>query len=262
MSLEDVIGVPIKEQISSILNLNKSPRDLEVITQVNSGTLNNIKRGKDNKKSDSITRMNVENAEKFSMAYSRLVSDGVIRGQNKPSGLRISEKVKYILRTKMSSKELSKLLKVTKQTVSVHRESSNICKISLKKALAYEKLFNDLCRKEKMNLITEKYYTADQKSAIDYSDISQKIYESLRMFRCGCYLVFDEYDFYKNYILKEKIENHLKNRDSDFKIIKEDLEIDNDYDLKFIFNVLIDYGDKCNYKIALRLVKMPKNLMD
>lgn len=262
MSLEDVIGVPIKEQISSILNLNKSPRELEVITQVNAGTLNNIIKNKDDEKNNSITRMNVENAEKFSMAYSRLVSDGVIGNLNNSNGLRISEKVKYILRSKIDSNELAKILKITRQTVNFHRESSNICGIQLRKALSYEKLFNDLCRNKKINLITERQCMVVQKKSTDYSGIFQKVYESLRMYRYGRYLVFDEYDFYKNHVLKEKIENHLKNKDIDFKIIKEDLEIDNDYDLKFIFNVLIDYGDKCNYKIYLRLVKTPKKLTD
>lgn len=262
MSLEDVIGVPIKEQISAILNLNKSPRELEAITQVNAGTLNNIIKNKDDEKNNSITRMNVENAEKFSMAYSRLVSDGVIGNINNSNGLRISEKVKYILRLNIDSNELSKILNITRQTVNIHRQSSNICGILLRKALAYEKLFNDLCINKSLNLITEKEYLVVQKKSMDHSGIFQEIYESLRMYRYGRYLVFDEYDFYKNYVLKEKIENHLKNKDSDFKIIKEDLEIDNDYDLKFIFNVLIDYGDKCDYKISLRLVKIPKKLMD
>lgn len=263
MSLEDVIGVPISEQISSVLGLGMNARELEVITQVNAGSIHNLMKHSGNTENNKKSGMVVENIERFSMAYNRLSYDGKFTGQKKECGLMISEKIKYILESRMDIDELVNRLDINKQTVTKHRGDCNINGIQFRIAIKYEKLFNELCRNGDLNLTKETSFTVSNHiNNVTHNELIENIYKDLRTYRYGSYLIFDEYDFYKNHELKEKINVHLKNKDNNFRIIKKDTSISFHYDLKFVFNVSVEYGEKSNYKIVLSAIEIPKKLMN
>ena len=262
---DNMLGLPLAKKVEMFFSLDLTQADLERLSGVNENAIMVLSRAKGELFKSQTRSVTVETAEKIETVVNKFVHEGKFENvdKNTPDGMKLSEKMKYVLNMDIPTAELSRELGLNIMIVSkLRRGITEISRTRLRNASKFEEIFAKYLYTDKIELVQKDDKLITRK-AVKNEELSNSIYGVLRQYRYGLYLVYDEDNDIQNMKLFNEINKHVTSGESSFNINHSDDEIDKSFLVDFKFQVTIESDkDESTFEIINHQTKTPFNLFD